>query len=549
MRRPLNGQITPSASVFETEDHVIFGQHISVQSSSDKSWNIDTIGGSWHVWHQTTIFDRIDLPLWPDSMLEARVVLTSEMCRDRILLPPAPFMPPRGLEYCGAHIAATAKPDATSDTSNLDLARSHMQNWMAELMGWTSSSSNSHKPTLLAPGQGPHTKAESYDESPLGPLSFVDLGNSSIYYFNSFDAQALDVNRPGSRLDLARFALGSEHPLRTLIDPHVVHQDKNWLDNHRIEISLHRTPEGFVKASVQVLSLMHPASGISIVPLPNATSRIAWIGPTKQHESYIQPATDRAASLLTIPDEFYAEHDTTTQSAGIIDVRTSHFNSFHPSLIVSAHADANTPLTSDLCHLDTIVMLPRTYFFDPYQLYELRHQLNVRYEHYGPIELERPAEVMPNWGSLLHLNQRPHSAALNATIPIHARYRLPPIAHEHLVGYHGEPSGDSHIDLALLPPLSAVVCPVDSSKPRHNAPSDKGSILRALDMRLVLFDELGLWPVAALEPSPDAETLLRMPVGYVNNTGLIQVLTLVALFVGTVSICLTVKKSLASRQQ
>ncbi|KAJ2110981.1 hypothetical protein IW146_005675 [Coemansia sp. RSA 922] len=539
MRRPLNGQITPSASVFETEDHVIFGQHISVKGSAN-SWNVDTIGGTWHVWHHTTIFDRIDLPLWPDSMLEARIVLTSEMCRDRILLPPAPFMPPRGLEYCGAHIAATAKPD--SDQPNL--ARSHMRNWMAELMGWTSNSN----PSLLAPGQGPHTKADSYNESLLGPLSFVDLGNSSIYYFNSFDAQDLDVNRPGSRLDLAHFALGSEHPLRTLIDPHVVYQDKNWLDNHRIEISLHRTSEGFVKVSVQVLSLMHPASGISIEPLQNATSRIAWIGPTKQYESYIQSATDSAASLLAIPDEFYAEHDTTTQSAGIVDVRTSHFNSFHPSLIVSAHADSNTPLTSDQCHLDTIVMLPRTYFFDPYQLYELRDQLNVRYEHYGPIELERPAEVMANWGSLLHLNQRPHSAALNATIPIHARYRLPPIAQENLVGYHGEPSGDSHIDLALLPPLSAVVCPADSSKPRHNAASEKKSILRALDMRLVLFDELGLWPVAALEPSPDAETLLRMPVGYVENTVLIQVLTLVVLFAGTVFICLSVKKSLASRQ-
>ncbi|KAJ2817315.1 hypothetical protein FBU31_006271 [Coemansia sp. 'formosensis'] len=312
---------------------------------------------------------------------------------------------------------------------------------------------------------------------------------------------------------------------------------------------MHRTLEGFVKASIQILSLMHPTSDISIEPLQNATSRIAWIGPTNQAKSYVQAATDRTPSLLTISDEFYAEHDTTTQSAGIVDVRTSHFNSFHPSLIVSAHADANTPLTSDQCHLDTLVMLPRTYFFDPYQLYELRHDLNVRYEHYGPIELERPAEVMPNWGSLLHLNQRPHSSALNATIPIHARYRLPPIAPERLVGYHGEPSGDSHIDLALLPPLSAVVCPAASSKPRHIAASDKKSILRALDMRLVLFDELGLWPVAALESSPDAETLLRMPIGYLDNAVLVQALTLVALFAGTLFICLSAKRSHSSRQK
>ncbi|KAJ2733227.1 hypothetical protein IW152_003226 [Coemansia sp. BCRC 34962] len=414
-----------------------------------------------------------------------------------------------------------------------------MRSWMAELMGWTSSS----RPTLLAANLGSHTEAEPYDEPLLGPSSFIDVGNSSVYYFQQFDARYLDVNRPGSRLDLAHVALESQHPLRALIDPHVVHQDKNWLDNHRIEISLHRTTEGFVRVSTQVLSLMHPASGISIVPLQNATSRIAWIGPTKQTESHVQTTTDRVPLPLTIPEEFYAEHDTTTQPAGTVDVRTSHFNSFHPSLIISAH----TPLISDQCHLDTIVMLPRAYFFDPYQLYELRHQLSVHYEHYGPVELERPAEVMPNWGSLLHLNQHSHSSALNATIPIHARYRLPPIAHERLVGCHGEPSGDSHIDLELLPPLSAVICPAAAPKHRHGAELEKGSVLRALDMRLVLFDELGLWPVAALEPSPDAETLLRMPVGYVDNTVLIQTLTLVALFAGTVFICLAAKRSLSSR--
>ncbi|KAJ2891110.1 hypothetical protein IWW38_003764 [Coemansia aciculifera] len=463
-------------------------------------------------------------------MLKARIVLTSEYCRDRILLPPAPFMPPRCLEYCGAHVSATAKPDYEHGTR-------HMREWMAELMGWTSSNGKDRQPSLLA------MPADQQDpQTEFGPDSFIDLGLSSIYYFNAFDAQALDVNRPGSQLDLARFALGSQHPLRALISPHVKHEDKDWLDNHRIEIGLRRTTEGFVKATVQVLSLMHPAAGISIEPLQNATSRVAWIGPTKMTKAFVQASTARVASALAIPNEFYAEHDTTTQAAGTVDVRTSDFSSFHPSLIVSAHADANTPLNSNECHLDTIVMLPRTYFFDPYQLYEQRRQLGERYAHYGPVELERPAEVMPNWGSLLHLNQLPHAAALNATIPIHARYRLPPVAHKHLVGYHGEPSGSSHIDLALMPPLSAVVCP--AAKPRHSAMAlEKDSILRALDMRLVLFDELDLSPVAALEPSPDAETLLRMPVGYTENTALIQGLTLAALFAGTAFICQSVRKN------
>ncbi|KAJ2499513.1 hypothetical protein IWW47_003345 [Coemansia sp. RSA 2052] len=537
MRRPLSGQIAPSAPVFETEEHVIFGQRVSVAKGNNGSWSVDTVGGTWHVWHYTAILDRIDLPLWPDSMLNARIVLTSEKCRDRILLPPAPFMPPRGLEYCGAHVSATAKPDSEHDTR-------HMRKWMAELMGWTSSTSSGRHPSLLATAghQSSRTEAEISEEPALGPDAFIDLGNSSIYYFESFGAQALDVNRPGSRLDLGHFALGSQHPLQALIAPHVMHQGKKWLDNHRVEIGLRRTSEGFVKVAIQVLSLMHPAAGISIEPLQNATSRIAWIGPTKMTKAFVQAATDSVASPLDIPDEFYAEHDTTTQSAGTVDVRTSDFNSFHPSLIVSAHADANTPLISDQCHLDTIVMLPRTYFFDPYQLYELRDRLGDRYEHYGPIELERPAEVMPNWGSLLHLNQRPHTSALNATIPIHARYRLPPVAHERLVGYHGEPSGSSHVDLELLPPLSAVVCPAATAKPRHSVASEKDSVLRALDMRLALFDELGLWPVAALEPSLDAETLLRMPVGYAENATLTQALTLAVLFTGTLFLCLAARK-------
>ncbi|KAJ2747335.1 hypothetical protein GGI20_000586 [Coemansia sp. BCRC 34301] len=527
MRRPLNGQITSSAPVFETEDHVVFGQHVSVaKNTTSDSWNVDTVGGTWHMWHHTTILDSLDLPLWPDSMLESRIVLTSEKCRDRVLLPPAPFMPPRGLEYCGVHVSATAKPETTRDTF-------YMRKWMSELMGWTSSNSG-RNPQLLA-------TAKTLEEHALGPDSFIDLGPSSIYYFDLFDAQALDVNRPGSRLDLVRFALGSQHPVRALIAPHVAYEDKSWLDNHRIEICLRRTREGFVKMTSQMLSLMHPATGISIEPLQNATSRIAWIGPTEMTKAFVQAATDRAATELVVPSEFYAEHDTTTQAAGTIDVRTSAFSSFHPNLIVSAQADANTPLISDQCHLDTIVILPRTYFFDPYQLYELRHQLGD-YEYYGPIELERPAEVMPNWGSLLHLNQRPHTSVLNATIPIHARYRLPPVAHERLVGYHGEPSGSSHIDLALLPPLSAVVCPAATTKPRHSAASEKDSVLRALDMRLALFDELGLWPVAALEPSPDAETLVRMPVGYAENATLIQGLTLAVLLAGTVFICLSTRK-------
>ncbi|KAJ2008555.1 protease B nonderepressible form [Coemansia thaxteri] len=447
-------------------------------------------------------------------MLEARVVLASHQCRPNIPLPPAPFMFPGGLEHCGMHISATAAH------GNAAPVRGHMRRWLARFMG---SGASDSKPVPL-------------------PESFVDLGAASIYYFSPFTSRELATAQSESRLDLARVALGNNHPLCAIIAPQVVQQKSNrWLDNHRVEITIRRTSEGFVRINAQVLSLLYPAGDISIRPLANTTSSITVVGPTKQQKPFMLRARDQTPTPLAVPEEFYAAASkTSAQLVGTLDVRTSDFASFHPSLQIATHQTNALPATEEGCRLEVIVALPKTYFFDPYQLQE---RLSLHHEHHGPVELERPAEVMDNWGSLLVLSQKPPPTDLfNVTVPIHSRYRLPPIPSEATVGYHGEPIGDSHVDLALLPPIAAIVCPIDS----HRSDTVDGSLLGGLEMRPALFGELGLRPIGLLEPAVDIETLLRMPVGYTENPMLIQALTLAALFAGTIFICMSVKAGTAN---
>ncbi|KAJ2170131.1 hypothetical protein GGH16_003534, partial [Coemansia sp. RSA 560] len=153
--------------------------------------------------------------------------------------------------------------------------------------------------------------------------------------------------------------------------------------------------------------------------------------------------------------------------------------------------------------------------------------LGARFQHYGLTELEKPAEAVATWGSVLVLSQDIRESQFNATVPIHARYRLPPV-HEQTVGYHGEPTGDTHVDLTLPPPISAVVCPAG------DLPLPENNILRNLHVRLALFDELGLVPVNSLQIATDTDTLLRMPVPSTSHTSLIQLSTLGLLFAGAI---------------
>ncbi|KAJ1901917.1 hypothetical protein LPJ66_000426 [Kickxella alabastrina] len=568
MYHPSPDQSSSSLGAFlsETEDHVIYGQNIKVhatQSSENSTlgWSLTTVGGSWHVWNYESIVDRLDMPLWAEGMDEVRVVLSSEMCRERIYLPPAPFMPPRNLEYCGIHVMATGVPGMNADERAL--VRGRMRKWMSVFMGWTPKAGHGagnedkraeprSQSSMLADleNEGDFDEGD-FDESDsvggktqsgseLGPESFIDAAQSSIYYFQEFpDSRSLDGHQ-GSRLDLMHFATGSSgHILRALPTAHVSHKGLSWLDNHRVEVRLRRTPLGFIKVAIQTISLLHPSAAISISALSGSSSQLAWIAPTPESPSFTMTAGQKKPAPLDIPGLFYAQHDTSTQPAGLVTQRTQDFASFHPSLRISAHADLTSAhLSSGTCRIELLVFLPPTYFFDPYQLQEVRGQLGMGYHHFGPVELEKPAESMPNWGSVLVVSQYPRLTDLNAVIPVHARYRLPPAHRLRTVGYNGEPSGNTHVDTTLLPAIAAIVCPaVETAEGRSG-----NRMLDNLRVRLALFDELGMTPVGALEIAQDTDTLLRMPVGDAEYVALIRAMTLVALFAGTVFIVGAVRR-------
>ncbi|KAI8323361.1 hypothetical protein GQ54DRAFT_303410 [Martensiomyces pterosporus] len=548
MHRPPGSRIALTSPVFETEEHIIFGPQATAKpigsggKNEEQGWSVGVSGGgSWHVWSYETLFDRIDLPLWPEAMKEARIVLSTDMCRHDSTspLPAAPFMPAPGLEYCGIHVSATSRPD-------VPVARAHhdMRRWMSSFMGW----SPQGKKEETASGD-----AGDSDGSALGPESFIDLGRTSIYYFHPFDARALSTHRGrAGKLDLVRFAVDPGHHLRRLIDPHVNRNGGSWLDQRRIEVRLSRTPHGFVKINAQVLSVIAPAEDISVLPMENATSSISWVSAASSSRSFTLRRGQERPDLIVVPDEFYTQQQKFLGTEGDVTEKTRDLGSFHPSLEISGqveHHSAQGPgkaLLQAKCHLDTIQVLPSTYFFDPYQIHDVREQLGGPYEHYGPVELEKPAEAMQNWGSILRISAPSAGLgrqAFNATIPIHARYRLPPVR-ERTVGYNGEPTEDTHVETVLLPAISAIVCPTTSAEPSFALFSPaRGSVLEKLAVRPALFEELGVAPVAALRAAPESDMLLRMAVGSTQNLAVIQSLTLVALFAGTVYIFLATKRA------
>ncbi|OMJ25501.1 hypothetical protein AYI69_g4271 [Smittium culicis] len=130
---------------------------------------------------------------------------------------------------------------------------------------------------------------------------------------------------------------------------------------------------------------------------------------------------------------------------------------FHPSVIIKADSNyKNTQLDNLLRNFkfQATFHLFKTYFFDPYQIDELKNK-KFRFKHFGQIELELPAESIhvDKWGSVLtadsflgddkseDFNSKNISVNTNSDhkpiqsnislndirfkIPFHSRYRLP----------------------------------------------------------------------------------------------------------------------------
>ncbi|KAJ2767494.1 hypothetical protein IWQ57_003928, partial [Coemansia nantahalensis] len=366
--------------------------------SAAGGWTLGPTGGSWHMWTYNATLDRADLPPWPATMAEARVVLSSEMCRTAGArpIPLAPFMPPDGLEHCGAHTSATARPDVLPGAP-MAAARAEMRRWLAAFAGWAD----------------------------VDGAIFSDLGAASIYRFRAHTAASIGL-RSGRGLDLSGLAGRDCAGLAGLPAPAVARQGAPWLDNYRLEVQLRRAAHGPVGVRMQLLSLLRPAAEIAVQPLASASSRLTWIGPDRDANAFTLVAGQPKPEALAVPAGFYARDP--GRWAGEITGRTERFSSFHPELAVTASVHPRTGHPEG-CQLAALVALPRTYFFDPYQLRQLHDEGRLgagSYSHHGPVELERPAESLGNWGSVLALTRPLRAEQLSLTLPIHARYRLLP---------------------------------------------------------------------------------------------------------------------------
>ncbi|KAJ2842477.1 hypothetical protein IWW36_005893, partial [Coemansia brasiliensis] len=390
-----------------------------------------------------------------------------------------------------------------------------MRVWVSSLMGW---------------GQADPADGQSTGD-PLGPSAFIGLGNTSIYHFSPLAPKAINRGYGGGQLDLVALALGPNHHLRELATPKIaIHPSKLGVDNYRVEIKLQRTDHGFVKIATQAISRLPAASQVSIEPTDGAESRISWIGPTADTPSFTLGTNQSKPEPLSISSEFFSRPDVPAKK-GQITTKAVAFTSFHPTLSIATHLPT-LPISaqSPACQYHILAMLPRTYFFDPYQLFQLQEDggLNLSFHHYGQTELEKPAEAVSSWGSLLALSS-PVTDQLNFTLPIHARYRLLPVQGS-LVGYNGEPSESTHVDVALPPPIAAVACPT-----KHRAEDMQANGL-GLYVRPAVFDELGLDPVNLLQATPDTDLLVRMPVPDGSHATLIQISTIGLLFAGAIFI-------------
>ncbi|OLY78845.1 hypothetical protein AYI68_g7101 [Smittium mucronatum] len=174
-------------------------------------------------------------------------------------------------------------------------------------------------------------------------------------------------------------------------------------------------------------------------------------------ESNLSVSTHISSSLLEnlkpnsksyILENMMGDFDTTIK----LDLKNRQ--AFHPTLELKSdfeHSNKESLFFLKNLNFHTIMWLWKTYFFDPYQLEEIRDKGSV-YSHFGQIELELPAESdnVSQWGSVLSISSPPINShrvssslkpdnfrstnsgeseipeqEIDIKIPFHSRYRLP----------------------------------------------------------------------------------------------------------------------------
>lgn len=118
--------------------------------------------------------------------------------------------------------------------------------------------------------------------------------------------------------------------------------------------------------------------------------------------------------------------------------------------IVPRYGNANTTrnLLSKGCTPYVMAELPKSHFFDIYELQNLEHLISPRV--FGEQDLEQPIWSTHGWGSFLITEFRMHASETSLQIPFHARY-LNPVPE------------DSARSSTILAPQVFYACPLQDS--------------------------------------------------------------------------------------
>ncbi|KAJ1674563.1 protease B nonderepressible form, partial [Spiromyces aspiralis] len=471
-------------TVYAHEEHIFISPHtptninatrvIDAHKDSSPAWRV-MVDEGWHSWVGTDLYEGNVLPLWPTFLESASLVITSGRARglSRSESPEqGAVLASPDLEWDGIHIQATTRQVVVCQQQQWPRSgRSGVQLTpdVRALIG----------EFLFALG-GPGI-VRSWDRREGHPIgAFISVGDRGLYYYTDLPKitkhQISDHVASGKpkHFDLVRAALPHGHFLIEYMSPNVVTQENaKVLDQVRAEATLTRTHNGFIEIKATVVSRIHSAGTSGYGPSSNAP-RSLKVASAFHHHHHHQPATMGVTALYRLAHSTESgvmwqgrhasnqrgfsvapaslakigpsssEAATTTvpnhhHHAGSFSAHFVDSTSFHPKLSVAVHHRGRSSRpTSPLlhgCQLKTLVPLPQTHFFDPYQIHDLYASLGPA-DHYGPIELELPTENINAWGSVLSLSAmsptRPgededdgeRGDSLSATIPLHKRYRL-----------------------------------------------------------------------------------------------------------------------------
>jgi len=247
---------------------------------------------------------------------------------------------------------------------------------------------------------------------------------------------------------------------------------------------------------------------------------------------------------------------------------------FHPHAVTTIHSNPYIKDTTAGCDLHVLQVLPPGIFVDPFQLEGLAPEIGQAIV-FGETDLEKPVGVVEGWGSLVMVKVQPEDSSatsrwlagnsssktetgskniqavgagtFSATvdIPMHMRYQ-PPVAKD---------SNATHVKVAVPWPIVAWACPVDSSEDVANLEAKK--LFQIPTLPLSLFSSFVSkdgspvdWRFLLPDPIPRhyPEAHVSVPVGRLEDLGIVRAATFVLAAAGTLMVTLALVKAVSSRR-